>query len=35
MTSGEALAHTLRTRVKRELGITMSVGVSDNKIFSK
>ncbi len=35
MTSGEALAHTLRTRVKQELGITVSVGVSDNKIFAK
>ena len=32
---GEALAHELRRRVKAELGVTVSVGVSDNKIFAK
>lgn len=35
MDTGAALAHTLRKRVKEELGITVSVGVSDNKIFAK
>lgn len=35
MDTGAALAHTLRQRVKDELGITVSVGVSDNKIFAK
>ncbi len=32
---GEAIAHTIRRRVKRELGLTVSVGVSFNKIFAK
>ena len=32
---GEAIAHTIRRRVKRELGLTGSVGVSFNKIFAK
>ena len=32
---GEALAHELRRRIKAELGVTVSVGVSDNKIFAK
>lgn len=32
---GEALAQELRRRVKAELGVTVSVGVSDNKIFAK
>jgi DNA polymerase-4 len=32
---GEALGHELRRRVKAELGVTVSVGVSDNKIFAK
>lgn len=32
---GEHYAHEIRERVKRELGITVSVGVSDNKIFAK
>ena len=32
---GEALAHELRRRIKGELGVTVSVGVSDNKIFAK
>ncbi len=31
----KALADTLRTRVKRELGLTLSVGVSFNKVFAK
>lgn len=31
----KALANTLRTRVKRELGLTLSVGVSFNKVFAK
>ena len=30
-----ALADALRTRVKRELGLTLSVGVSFNKVFAK
>lgn len=33
--SGEQIAHTIRRRVKQELGITVSVGVSWNKIFAK
>jgi DNA polymerase-4 len=32
---GAAIAEDIRNRVKNELGITVSVGVSDNKIFSK
>jgi DNA polymerase-4 len=32
---GRAIAEQLRRRVKKELGITVSVGVADNKIFSK
>ena len=32
---GEALGQELRRRVKAELGVTVSVGVSDNKIFAK
>ena len=32
---GETIAHTIRRRVKRELGLTVSVGVSFNKIFAK
>ncbi len=31
----KALADTLRARVKRELGLTISVGVSFNKVFAK
>ena len=31
----KALADTLRSRVKRELGLTLSVGVSFNKVFAK
>ena len=32
---GERIAHEIRVRVKRELGITVSVGMSFNKIFAK
>ena len=32
---GERIADEIRVRVKRELGITVSVGVSFNKIFAK
>ena len=32
---GEELAHIIRNRIKTELGITVSVGVSFNKIFAK
>ena len=32
---GEALAHELRRRIRSELGVTVSVGVSDKKIFAK
>ena len=31
----KALADTLRARMKRELGLTLSVGVSFNKVFAK
>ena len=30
-----ALADTLRERIKREFGLTISVGVSFNKVFAK
>lgn len=33
--SGKEIADTLRETVKRELGLTLSVGVSFNKIFAK
>ncbi len=33
--SGEEIAHRIRRDIKRELGITISVGVSFNKIFAK
>ena len=33
--SGEEIAHEIRRRVKEELGITVSIGVSFNKIFAK
>ncbi|MDL2236420.1 hypothetical protein LJC56_01095 [Christensenellaceae bacterium OttesenSCG-928-K19] len=33
--TGEDFATTIRERVKREMGITISVGVSYNKIFAK
>ena len=32
---GAAIAERLRKQVKKELGITVSIGVADNKIFSK
>ncbi len=32
---GKAIADELRRRVKRELGVTVSVGVSFNKVFAK
>ena len=32
---GKTIADTLRNRIKRELGLTISVGVSFNKIFAK
>lgn len=32
---GECVADEIRMRVKRETGLTVSVGVSDNKIFAK
>ena len=32
---GVQLAHEIRQRIKRELGITVSIGVSYNKIFAK
>ena len=35
MREGERIAHQVRGRVKRELGITVSIGVSDNKVFAK
>ena len=35
MAAGERAANEIRLRVKRELGITISVGVSFNKIFAK
>lgn len=33
--TGEEIAHTLRQRVREEIGITISVGVSYNKTFAK
>jgi len=33
--AGEAAICQIRERIKRELGITVSIGLSDNKIFSK
>lgn len=33
--SGEKIAEAIRERVKKELGITVSVGVSWNKVFAK
>ncbi len=32
---GERVAHEIRTRIKEQLGITVSVGVSYNKVFAK
>ncbi len=33
--SGEQIAHEIRQRVKREIGITVSIGISWNKVFAK
>lgn len=33
--NGEEIAHKIRERVKNEIGITISVGVSFNKVFAK
>ena len=33
--SGERIAHMIRRTIKRELGLTISVGVSFNKVFAK
>lgn len=33
--SGEQIAESIRQRVKKELGITVSIGVSFNKVFAK
>ena len=33
--SGEEIAHEIRKRVTREIGLTVSVGVSFNKVFAK
>ena len=33
--SGEEIAHKIRRDIKRELGLTISVGVSFNKVFAK
>ena len=33
--SGEEIAATLRKRIREEIGITISVGVSFNKVFAK
>lgn len=33
--SGERIAHEIRARVREELGVTVSVGVSFNKVFAK
>lgn len=33
--TGEEIADTLRKRIKREMGLTISVGVSFNKVFAK
>ena len=33
--SGEAIAQSIRERIKREIGLTVSIGVSFNKVFAK
>ncbi len=33
--NGEKIAHEIRNRIKNELGLTISVGVSFNKVFAK
>lgn len=35
MGSGEHIANEIRERIKRELGVTVSLGVSFNKVFAK
>lgn len=35
LSDGERIATEIRNRVKKETGLTVSVGVSDNKVFSK
>ena len=32
---GQAIAHTIRQRIKKEMGVTVSIGVSWNKVFAK
>lgn len=32
---GETIARTLRRRIREELGVTVSIGISDNKLFAK
>lgn len=32
---GEKLIHELRERIKREIGLTVSIGLADNKVFAK
>ena len=32
---GETIAHRIRTEIKEELGLTVSIGVSYNKVFAK
>lgn len=32
---GEKVVHEIRERVKRELGLTVSIGLADNKVFAK
>ena len=33
--AGEKLIYEIKERIKRELGLTVSIGISDNKVFSK
>lgn len=33
--TGEEIAESIRSRIKREIGITVSIGVSFNKVFAK
>ncbi len=35
LSDGERIAEEIRCRVKKETGLTVSVGVSDNKVFAK
>jgi len=34
-TQGEKVVHEIRERIKRELGLSVSIGLADNKIFAK